>query len=45
MAQDIEVIQLISNLSLYNKLLLKTYYNNAEKKINHGTNIKLTVEK
>jgi len=39
-AQDIQIIQLISNLSLYNELLLKTYYNNAEKKINHGANIK-----
>jgi hypothetical protein len=43
--QDIGVIQSISNLSLYNELLLETHYNNAEKKINHGTNSKLTIEK
>lgn len=43
--QDIGVIQLISNLSLYNELLLGTHYNNAEKKINHGSNSKLTIEK
>jgi len=43
--QDIRVIQLISNLSLYNELLLGTHYNNTEKKINYGTNSKLTIEK
>jgi len=43
--QDIGVIQLISNLSLYNELLLGTHYNNAEKKINYGINSKLTIEK
>jgi hypothetical protein len=31
--QDIEVIQLISNLSLYNELPLGTHYNNAENKL------------
>jgi hypothetical protein len=39
--QDIGVIQLISNLSLYNELLLGTHYNNAVKKINYEISSKL----
>jgi len=30
---------------LYNELLLGRHYNNAKKKINHGSNSKLTIEK
>lgn len=43
--QDIYIAQMIANMALYNEILVDKYYKKSHEKINHTTNLSLTIKK